>query len=91
VVLVGLPLAFLIRRFELAVQAERCTKTSGDQKNVIAILESRDYIMVEDVVQLPSLGSIPGGIVAMLLAVAEGPADVRVVCLGPPSIEFREG
>jgi hypothetical protein len=47
--------------------------------------------MVEDVVQLPSLGSIPGGIVAMLLAVAEGPADVRVVCLGPPSIEFREG
>src|SRR3989441_5714993 len=47
-------------------------------------------VTLEQRVQGLGLGSVPGRIVAMLLAVPQGPADIRLVRLGPPTVELRE-
>src|SRR2546426_7825623 len=47
-------------------------------------------VTLEQRVQGVGLGRIPGGIVAVLLAVAERPADRRLVGLGPPAVELRQ-
>src|SRR5208283_506601 len=60
------------------------------QAVVVAIVETRDHLTLQDVVQLPGLCLIPCVIVAVFLAVAERPADIWLIGLSPPSVEFRE-
>src|SRR5208283_1451434 len=58
----------------------------GRNTMLVAGIELRDHLALEQVVERFRFGSVPSEIVAMLLAVAQRPPDFRRVCFRPPAI-----
>ena len=62
----------------------------GRDARLVAGVELRHHLPFEPVVERLGFGRVPGGIVAMVLAVAQRPADVRSVGFRPPAVQFRQ-
>ena len=62
----------------------------GRQTGGVARVEFGDHLLFEAQVECLGLGAVPRGIVAALLPVAERPADVGEVGLGPPAVQLGQ-
>src|SRR5208337_728396 len=51
---------------------------------LVAVIEGRDDLVLKEVIDLLGLVTIPFGVAAVLLPVADRPAEAALVGLGPP-------
>jgi len=60
------------------------------QALLVAVVEAGHDFVLEEAVEHVRFRAVPAGVRAVLLAIAEGPADLGAPGLGPPAVELRQ-